>query len=97
MRDGDILVFRIFIAVTDLHGDSLADPDGVPHSGVLGPALQLRKRGHKQQGARGRGEAFEKLNESRYVLVCVLEDVCEVIEKLRNRWGFIVKPLPQTL
>ena len=34
-------------------------------------------------------EAFETLKESRYVLVCVLEDVCEVMEKLGNRCGFL--------
>ena len=49
-----VIRIRIFMAITELHGDSLADPDGVP----LGPALQLGLRGRHKRGTSGGGEAF---------------------------------------
>ena len=58
-----VIRIRIFMAITELHGDSLADPDGVP----LGPALLLLAsfcgscgwlRGRHKRGTSGGGEAF---------------------------------------
>ena len=44
---------------------------------------EQRKRGQHKLVASGGGKAF-------CIYVCVLEDVCDVMEKLRNRWGFIL-------